>query len=138
MRNESRQEPTMKVFWKDDAKTILVREFSADWSFEDFENAIARMRQMLTEVSHHVYIVIDASQVQQVPAGAMGYFHAANQNLPSHVKMRILVTRQSLLQSIFKILLGIAPQSFGNFYIVSSLDAAYKKISLAQTVETLD
>jgi hypothetical protein len=128
----------MKVFWKDNAKTILVREFSKDWTLEEFENTITVLKQLLTEVSHDVYIVIDASQVRQVPAGAMGYFHAANQNLPSHVKMRILVTRQSLLQSIFNILLRIAPQSFGNFYIVSSLDAAYKKISLAQSVETLD
>jgi hypothetical protein len=128
----------MKVFWKDDAKTILVREFSKDWTLEEYENTIAILRQLLTEVSHDVYIIIDASQVQQVPAGAMGYFHAANQNLPSHVKMRLLVTRQSLLLSLFNILLRIAPQSFRNFFIVSSLDAAYKRISLAQSVETLD
>jgi hypothetical protein len=128
----------MKVFWKDVAKTILVREFPKDWSLEDYDNGIATMRQMLSEVTHDVYIVIDASQVRHVPAGAMGYFHAGNQNMPPHVKMRLLVTRQSLLQSLFNILFRIAPQTFGNFYIVSSLDVAYKRISLAQSVETLD
>ena len=128
----------MKVFWKNAEKTILVREFSSDWTFEDYTAAITTMRQMLTEVKHDVYIVIDATQVQRVPLGAMTYFHEGNRNLPSHVKMRILVSRQSLLQSIFTLLLRIAPDSFGNFYFVSSLEAAYQKIARFQNAETLD
>jgi hypothetical protein len=122
----------MRVFWDNPEKIVLVREFSKDWTWDDFRLSIYQMRQMLQEVEHEVYIIIDCRQVQCLPTGAIHYFNAANRDMPAHVAMRILVSENNMVQGVFSVLHKLAPKDFRKFYFAKNIQDAYKRIAQTQ------
>ena len=123
----------MQVFWDNPEKTILVREFPKDWTWDDYRLSIQKMRQMLQEVEHDVYIIIDCRNIQWLPKGAIHYFNAGNRDMPSHVAMRILVSESNLVHGVFSVLSRIASRDFRNFYFVTNMGEAHKKIAQAKS-----
>jgi len=122
----------MRVFWYNDEKTILIREFSKQWTWPEYQLCLLKMRQMLQGVKHGVYIIIDTRQVEVVPTEALPHLLAANRNLPSQVQMRFLVYNNKLVYELYKLLSQISPSDFKNFHLVSSIEDAHQKISDAQ------
>jgi hypothetical protein len=119
---------SMRVFWYDDEKTILIRELASEWTWEDYEMSILQMRQMILEVQHELFVIIDGRQIQKMPKEALHHFQTANRKLPPHVKMRLLVSRNKLAHEIYKMLRRLSPADFENFHFVSSIEDAYQKI----------
>jgi hypothetical protein len=119
----------MRVFWDNPEKIILVREFPKDWTWDDYRLSINQMRQMLQEVNHEVFIIIDCRQIQWLPTGAINYFNAGNRDMPANVAMRILVSENNMVQGVFSVLHQIAPRDFRKFYFEKSMQDAYKRIA---------
>jgi hypothetical protein len=122
----------MNVFWNDDEKIVLVREFPKHWTWEDYQASVELMRQMLQDVEHDVFVIIDARQIQWLPKGSSNYFKEGNRNIPPHVMMRIIVSENALVQALVSILQRAAPSYFKNFYWVASMEEAHQKIARAQ------
>jgi hypothetical protein len=123
----------MQVFWDDDDKTILIRQSPENWVWNDYLLCVLRTRQMAQEVKHPVYLILDCRGVKVIPQDSMSYFNVGHQALPLNIVMRVLVTRNKLLQTIFALLRQIVPHNFENFYAVSTMEEAYKKIAEAKT-----
>jgi hypothetical protein len=119
----------MKVFWKDAEKTILIREALETLVWEEYKLGIQKMVEMIHEVSHDVYLIIDASRVQFVPKDSISHFSAANENMPAQVVMRILVTKNTLVKTLTRTTQKVVPDNFQNFYYADTMDEAYEKIA---------
>jgi hypothetical protein len=130
----------VKIFWKNPEKTILIHEFPDAWEWADYMIAMKKMRQTCLEVGHEIFLIIDARQVNLLPKGCMIYFNEGNQNTPSHVVMRILVSRKWSMRAVTSFLIKVAPHNFQNFFCASSIEDAYQLIHEAQRkpVEAID
>jgi hypothetical protein len=126
----------MQIFWYDDDKTILIRQYPETWTWSEYLLCVQKTRQMAQDVKHPIYLIMDCRGVKVIPQDSMSYFNEAHRALPLNVMMRVLVTRNKLLQAIFALLRQIAPENFENFYTVSTLEEAYKKIAEAKTNNT--
>jgi hypothetical protein len=119
----------MKVFWKDVEKTILIRKSPETLLWEDYDKAAQRTYEMLQEVKHDVFLILDGSRIEYVPRDALNYFSKANEHIPPHVVMRILVTRNSLVRSLTKALEKIMPDKLENLHYAYTMDEALEKIA---------
>lgn len=72
------------------------------------------MQQILEDVHHEVFIILDARRVQSVPAGALIHFGEAYHHIPSHVVTQVFVTQNKLLHAILPMLQKVAPGDFEN------------------------
>jgi hypothetical protein len=122
----------MNVYWLDTEKTILIHELPDTWEWSDYNNAVRKLRQLLHEIEHDVCIIIDARYVDLLPKGCMIYFNECHQNLPSHVAMRILVSRKRAMRSVTSLLIKVMPSNFQNFFCASTLEEAHKLINEAR------
>jgi hypothetical protein len=119
----------MKIFWKNPEKTILVREFSETWTWDEFRENVETTRRMFREVEHDIFFIIDARKIRQIPSGALAYFNEANRNVPRHVVMRLYVTHSPYVAKLMTLLTRAVPQNFENFYILNSMEKAEAKIA---------
>ena len=122
----------MRVFWGNDDKTILVKEFSKEWTWQEYQLSLLQMRELLQEVEHKVYVITDTRQIEAMPTDALHHLLTANRSLPSHVIMRCLVYSNKLVYDLYSMLRQFSPADFNNFHFVSTIEAAYQKISDAQ------
>jgi hypothetical protein len=130
----------MDIQWMDDTKCILMQVLPETWEWDDYSIAMGKLRQMLEAVDHEVCIIIDASNVNLLPKGFMIYFNEGHQNLPAHVKMRILVSRKWAMRTVASFLIKVVPRNFQNFFCASTLEEAHKLIEEAEKkpVEEID
>ena len=126
----------MRVFWANNEKTILIREFSKQWTWPEYQLSLVKMRQMLQRVEHGVSIIIDTCQVETIPREALPHLQAGNRNLPSHVQKQFLVSNNRLVYKLYQMLREISPSDFNEFYFVSGIEEAFQKIADAQKQET--
>lgn len=119
----------MRVYWYDAEKTILIRELQDNWEWDEYQLGVLLMRQMIKEVSHDIFVIIDGQNVRTIPKDAIHHFQAANRYLPSHVKVRVLISTNRLAHEIYSILKRISTADFENFYFVASMDEALLKIA---------
>ena len=70
----------------------------------------------------------------------MIYFNEAHQNLPPHVKMRVLVSRKWAMRTVTSMLIKVMPHNFQNFFCASTMEEAQKLIDEAEKkpVEQID
>jgi hypothetical protein len=118
----------MRVYWDDDEKTILIRELASEWTWDDYQLSILAMRQMILEVKHEIFVIIDGRPIKKLPKDALHHFQAGNRKLPPQVKMRLLVSTNKLSHEIYSILRRISAADFENFHFVPSIEDAYQKI----------
>ena len=119
----------MRVYWKDAEKTIIIREVSETLSWDDYDSSIQKTFDMMREVNHDVYLIFDASQLGSVPKNSLEHFTKAARGLPPNVALRIMVTRNNLLQTLVGVLQKVIPENFLQVRIVSTLEEPLAKVT---------
>lgn len=97
---------SVKVDWYDDEHTIILQEFPAVWTWEEFFDAVERTVELENTVSHPVYVLGTNPQSGRMPGGnVLAQFNAALKMHPPHMQFYTMATNNALAALLGRILL---------------------------------
>jgi hypothetical protein len=121
----------IKLYWQDEAKSILIREMDIPWTWDEYHKSIAETKKLLLEVGHPVIIIVDARKIKysrDVPANALQQIYAASICLPENLLAQIIVSESKWIEAITAILKHVTPQELKKFSFVRSMEKAQKQV----------
>ena len=128
----------IQVEWVDDTQTMIVQQYPAKWSWDEFKELENIVPDMMRQVSHTVHVIGDYSQHQYLPAGNP-ITPALNlmKSYPDNFGLLIIITRPGVIESFVKAFMTIFAGALGSrIYIVHNWDqvdqtiAKYQKTAL--------
>ena len=101
---------TVKISWYDDEHTIILQEFPAIWTWDDFFAAVEATVVMEKTVSHPVYVMGTNPRNGKMPPGsALVQFNAALKMHPPHLRFYIMATNNSFTALMGRVWLQTSP-----------------------------
>lgn len=122
-----------RVYWDNSDKTIIVREMSGDWTWEDYGKAIGQVHTLLGEVSHTVDIIVDCRESNGLPTGALRNLSSANKSYPQNIGQQVIVASSYFIELFAKMLQQYMPDKKHLFAYVHTMDDAHKHIETNRT-----
>ena len=94
---------TIDVRWANTQKTVCEMIMPAGWTWLDFQEASAEMLKLVRTVEHPIYLLMDYSASQEVPAGDNAFANTSQiiSQLPSHVEMIVAVSRNMFIRMMY-------------------------------------
>jgi hypothetical protein len=90
------------VVWDDDSQSILRWDFSADWSWDEYQLAFDRSLEMVSSVSHRVDVIPNVIETQKLPAGALAQFKRVYDNSPDNTHLILITGGNSFVNAVIK------------------------------------
>ena len=122
-----------QVYWDNPDKTIIVREMTDDWTWEDYGKAIGEVHQMLSEVDHVVDITVDCRGTYKLPQGALQKLANSNRRYPQNIGQQVIVATSYFLEIFAKMVQQYMPHMRHLFTYVNTVDEAYQHIDESRT-----
>ena len=114
---------SVTVRWYDDDKKVIYYEFSARWTWEEFEPAYDETIRMMDSVDYKIDFILDLLHVERIPAGAIQRIkRAADYNHPN-MGLAVYVGLHPMIVPLGKIFLKLYPKS-----------AQYYPVDFARTI----
>lgn len=112
--------------WYNDTKTIIHREMSLTWTWDEYTQNSKQEYLMVEAVQHPVTLIIDASQSLTLPVGSLSYFKQELEECSEKSSKQIVVSNNGAFWTLYRILIQMVPQSKGHFFIVRTPQEAYQ------------
>jgi hypothetical protein len=117
-----------RVYWDNEEKSIIVREMSGDWTWEEYFVAIKQVREFLDEVDHHVDIIVDCRETYKFPTAALPNIANANRSYSANMGVQVIVGSNLIVKMFAEMLQKVMPQAISHFLFVNAIEDAYKVI----------
>ena len=112
--------------WGNEEKTIIHRELSAMWTWDEYYELVKQEQKLIKTISHPVIVIIDASAALNLPISSLRYFKQILENPSPFYEKYILVSKHQAYCTLYRILMQILPEAQKHFFIVQTLDEAYQ------------
>lgn len=126
----------IKVFWDNDAQTIMRYQFFKGWSWADLRNIFDEGYALLDTVDHPVDVIMDFSEASIfAPSGAINQArHVSNNQRHANLGLTAVVG-SSFISSIFHMINKLAGNMSEKWDItfVNSLAEAYEAVATYAT-----
>jgi hypothetical protein len=121
----------IKLYWQDEAKTVLIREMHLPWTWDEYHKSIEETKGLLGELGHPVIIVVDAREIKyssDVPENALQHIYSAIVCLPENLQAQIIVSESKWIEAITAILKRLVPETTEKFSFVRTMDKAQRQV----------
>ncbi|MBN1965125.1 MAG: hypothetical protein JW910_10800 [Anaerolineae bacterium] len=81
----------IRVLWDNDERTIICDEYDPEWTWDDFNAAIMRRRELIACTPHRVDVIIVVPEKHDLPPRAMARFKQAGESMPSNMGLTVIV-----------------------------------------------
>lgn len=113
------------VAWDDKKQTILRYEFIAPWTWDDYRSAVERGWAEGHERSHLVHVIIDFTQVGEMPQGYLTQFsRTAMTRIGSNTGLIVMVGVTGFLSGIRHLMVRLFPRLAKHVVHVGSIEEA--------------
>lgn len=119
----------VNVTWDDDAHTRIMYRFSGKWTWAEAWEAMSTARAMSEEEDHTVHALIDLTDNNWFPPGAITQFRASRKMRPSNRGYLIIITRSTLIQTIENIIRLIFPDAISDYHTAQTIDEALEQLN---------
>lgn len=92
----------IQVRWDDEEKTVLRYIYEGEWAWREWHEVIDQSKQMIHQVDHPVYVVLDTAN-GKMPPGTLSYFNQVSSECNDCVVMVILIGADWFIQRLFNI-----------------------------------
>lgn len=110
--------------WLDDSKTVVLREFSNNWTWDDFYQAQNHVVEMLNSVDHKVDQVFDFSQSRALPPNVITHIGNSGRNMPDNRGKSIVILQSTFYQTLYRVISRIFPAIAKNVIITDTREKA--------------
>jgi hypothetical protein len=114
--------------WDNESKTIIRREMSGTWSWDEYIENNRHEHEMAISVPHDVRLIIDTRQSLTLPIGALIQFKRALESNSKAIKLNLVVGANPMLRTVHQILMQLFPHFVGRVILVKTFDEAYDLI----------
>jgi hypothetical protein len=79
------------IAWDNDEKTVLRLTAADRWNWNDFHKSMRVATFWLDTVDHAVEMIVDLSQSERLPAGALGHIRSLGTQIHPNGRARLLI-----------------------------------------------
>lgn len=123
--------PITGPVWDDHAQSILYTTFTNPWTWEEYDDFLFALSEMVNTVSHRVDLIQDLRHGQHYPPGGPDHMRQLVTLLPQHVQSVVIVGPNDLLIHLNNLVLRIAGLK-AEIHYAASPDEAYRVIGEAR------
>lgn len=100
----------VEVSWYDDEKTVILQQFPAEWTWDDYYDGVKRTVELEKTVDHHVYVVGTQPPNGQTPKGnILTHYNAAIKMHADNMRYFIIATDNTMTTFFGNIFLKTTP-----------------------------
>lgn len=115
----------IQTAWDNPERSIIIKTFTAPWTWHDFRSAWMTSRQMMLDVEHPVGVIFDMRQAGQTPSNPLANVRkAAASGLPPNWQLTVIVSGDTFVNSIVDILRRSLVRFEGRVVTAPSVTAA--------------
>lgn len=92
----------IRVVWDDNAKSIIRWDFEDPWTWDDFRAAFKQSVDMAADLGYRVDIIPNATQIKQLPIGALGEFKRTQANSPENTGLVVITGGNMMTNTIIQ------------------------------------
>ena len=93
---------TIMVSWDNEEKTAIRLDFSGQWNWEEYDDAIDTAYFMIAEIGHKVDIITNLARDSAVPGDeSLRHFQRALRQMPTNVDLTITSGGNSFSRMVF-------------------------------------
>ena len=124
---------SITVSWGQTNKAYLLVEFKANWTWQDFYAAGTKIRVLLQEVDARVPLIVDFSQMRELPRGFLTHFPAAIQNDHPQRGTIYFVGVTTVLIAVGRMLARMYPKAASTTCVLPTRASAIQRVTQTQT-----
>lgn len=117
------------VEWFNDEHTMIRYEFIGRWSWEELHDAIEQVQAMIGGVSHRVDILIDLSQNQGIPSGALTQMRGGTLRANRNWGMGVFIGTGTFIRALLNTFTRVYPKMGERYATADTLDDALRLIA---------
>jgi hypothetical protein len=114
----------IQVNWDNAQHTVIREDYDPDWTWRDFEQAVADRKALLARHPHQIDVIISMMGQNDLPPNAMTRFRQAGESMPRNLGMTVIVGGGMITKFMIGTFSRIYPELNERFKIVDSLDEA--------------
>jgi hypothetical protein len=118
----------INVSWGQTDKTYLLVEFAANWTWQDFYAAGTQVRALLQEVDTKIPLIVDFSQIHELPRGILTHFPAAIHNDHPRRGAIYFVGVDTVLSAVGRMLSRMYPKAAATAFVLPTRALAIQHI----------
>ncbi|GAB4574557.1 MAG: hypothetical protein Kow0077_21730 [Anaerolineae bacterium] len=120
---------TIPVYWLDNAQTIMVADFPALWTLEQFKAMRQQVIALARSVDHQIVVILNGEKSQQIPPNFIPYagmLIRERERPITNVRAYFIVTHNRLIRTMYEAFVRVqGTGTFGNrLFLVSTLEEA--------------
>jgi hypothetical protein len=93
---------SITVSWDNEQKTAIRLDFSGQWSWEEYDDAVDMAYFMVADIGHKVDVITNLARDASVPTDELlGHFQRAFRQMPSNVGLTITSGGNSFSRKVF-------------------------------------
>jgi hypothetical protein len=119
----------VQVIWDNAEKTIIRQIYSGHLQVEDYYRATDEFVRLTQEISHTFHNINDRTLVQSSPSQMLNAMRYANERLPAHLGVSVVVKPTMFSRVLVNIGKRVAPKLMREVYFVETLAQAYALIA---------
>jgi hypothetical protein len=124
----------IEVFWANEKQEVVIMRFNQDWTIEELQSAIQKIRDFSADVDRRIHVILDASQRQEFPPNELLRENVMKEllfQIPTlPVKYFLLVGGSPAGRAVVELISRRFKDLSRNFAFVNTLEEAYLKIEV--------
>lgn len=122
--------------WDDAEQSIILADFVAKWTWDDFHEALTRAYEMAASVPHRVDIIANSRVSVPMPSGsAFSHLSRVSKLQPENVKVIAIVTQNSFIRTVNEVLFRINRKAAESGAIARTVEEAREIIAARRAAE---
>jgi hypothetical protein len=117
----------LHVYWEDEQKIIIRQVYDLTWTWDEYLDAFAKIRQLANEVDYPVGLLAEVGRIRSVPPNAILYGARGIRSLPSNIVLAVMVSSSPLALSLLNVILTAT--QFKNVQTASTVEHAKQMIT---------
>jgi hypothetical protein len=118
----------IQVIWGNEEKTVILREMSGKWTWDEFFESQRTVNDMLEGIPQTIDQIFDVSRASALPQGALTQLRSATNQRAYNSGLRVVVGPNRFYEMMFAMLAKIMPHLKDSVVMVETMEDAYQVI----------
>lgn len=124
----------IELYWDNDADTVMLCEFGREWTWDELDAALAKIKRITDNADREIAAIIDVRKGVNFPGGTI-FSPAAFEQAKKMLKMGeggrgpvMVVGASPLIKTVYNTMRGLDPKGLSNVALVATLAEARAKL----------
>lgn len=119
----------VRVYWLDEAKTLVQYDFVGDWTWEEFYPVLEEALVMEHSVPHRVDVICDFRSAGALPQNPLAHIKTITDRMPPNIGLSIFVTTNRFFNLMYDTAVRFYPKTKRFFVVASTMEEAHAIIN---------